>query len=60
MKTHQVIIILVVDTRVFGCVADSLQERCFASIGPSDYKDTKAGICRSKIITITVIHGRCG
>jgi hypothetical protein len=44
MNTHQVLIILVVDTRVLGCVADSLQERRFASISPTDYKDTKASI----------------
>ena len=63
MKTHQVLIILVVDTRVFGCITDSLQERRFASISPSDYKDTKAGIFRSKIIgrmKVRVAHGRCG
>ena len=63
MKTHQVLIILVVDTRVFGCIADSLQERRFASISPSDYKDTEAGIFRPKVIRrlkVTVPHGRCG
>ena len=58
MNTHQVIIIFVVYTRVLGCVADSLQERRFASISPTDYKDTKASICRSQVIEITVIHGR--
>jgi hypothetical protein len=35
-------ITLIVDTRVLGCVADSLQERHFASISPTYYKDTKA------------------
>ena len=63
MKTHQVLIILVVDTRILGCIADSLQKRRFAGISPSDYKDTKAGIFRSKIIgrlKVTVAHGRCG
>ena len=58
MITHQVLIILVVDTRVFGCVADSLQERRFASISPTDYKDTKASILRSEVVGITVAHGR--
>jgi hypothetical protein len=50
INTHQVLAILVVDTRVLGCVADSLQERRFPSIGPTDYKDTKASIFRSEII----------
>ena len=59
-NTHQVLIILVVDTRVLGCVADSLQERRFTSIGPTDYKDTKASICRSEVIGVTVAHVRCG
>ena len=60
MKTHQVLFILVVDTRVLGCIADSLQERRFARISPSDYKDTKALISPSKVIGITVAHGRWG
>ena len=60
MKTHQVLIILVVDTRVLGCVADSLQERRFARISPTDYKDTKASIFHPKLIGIKVPHGRCG
>ena len=59
MNAHQVLII-VVDTRVLGCVADSLQERRFASISPTDYKDTKASIFRSEVIEITVVHDRCG
>ena len=58
MKTHHVLVILVVDTRVLSCVADSLQERRFASISPTDYKDTKASIFRSKLIGIIVAH-RC-
>ena len=60
MKTHHVLVILVVDTRVLSCVADSLQERRFASISPTDYEDTKASIFRSKLIGIKVAHGRCG
>ena len=59
MNTHQVLLILVVDTMVLSCVADSLQERRFASISPTDYKDTKALIFRSEFIGITVAHGRC-
>ena len=47
-NTHQALIILVVDTKVLSCVADSLQERRFASISPTDYKDTEASICRSE------------
>ena len=58
MKTHHVLVILVVDTGVLGYVADSLQERRFASISPTDYKDTKASIFRSKLIGIIVAH-RC-
>ena len=53
MNTHQVLLI-VVDTRILRCVADSLQERRFASIGPSDYKDTKVSIFRSEVIGITI------
>ena len=60
MKTHHVLVILVVDTRVLSCVADSLQERRFASISSTDYEDTKASIFRSKLIGIKVAHGRCG
>ena len=59
MNTHQVLVILVVDTRLLGCVTDSLQERRFASISPTDYKDTKASILRSEVIDFTVAHG-CG
>ena len=58
MNTHQVHIVLVVDTRVLGCVADSLQECRFASISPTDYKDTKASIFRSEVIGVTVVHDR--
>ena len=58
MNTHQALIILVVDTRVLGCVADPLQERGFASISPTDYKDTKSSIFRSEVIGIAVAHGR--
>jgi hypothetical protein len=56
MNTHQVLIVIVVNTRVFGCVADSLQERRFASICPTDYKDTKASIFRSKVIGIVSLR----
>ena len=52
MNTHQVLIILIVDTRVLGCVADSLQERRFSRISPTDYKDTKESICPSEVIGI--------
>ena len=60
MNAHQIVIILVVDTRVLSCVADSLQERRFARISPTDYKDTKASIFRSEVIAIAVAHGCCG
>ena len=50
MNTHQVLAIVIVDTRVLGSVADSLQERRFPSIGPTDDKDTKASIFRSELI----------
>ena len=60
MSAHQVLIIHVVDTKILGCVADSLQERRFAGIGPTDYKDTKASVFRSEVMGITVVHGRCG
>ena len=59
LNTHQVLII-VVDTWILGCIADSLQERRFASISPTDYKDTKVSIFRSEVIGIKVAHGRCG
>ena len=55
MNTHQVLLI-VVDTRILGCVTDSLQESRFASIGPSDYKYTKVSILRSEVIGITIAH----
>ena len=59
MNTHQVHII-VVDTRILCCVADSLQERRFASIGPSDYEDTKVSIFCFEVIGITtVVHNGC-
>ena len=56
MNTHQILIVLVVDTRVLSCVADSLQECSFASISPTDYEDTKAFIFRSKVIGFTAVH----
>jgi len=52
MSTRQVLIILVIYTRVLGCVADFLQERRFSRIGPTDYKDTKARIFLSEIIGV--------
>ena len=55
MNTHQVLLI-VEDTRILGCVTDSLQERRFASIGPSDYKDAKVSILCSEVIGITIAH----
>ena len=55
LNTHEVLIIIE-DTRILGCVADSLQERRFTSVGPSDHKDTKMSIFCSKIIGITVGH----
>jgi hypothetical protein len=61
MNAHQVLMLLVVDARVLGCVADSLQEGCFACISPTDYEDTKASIFCSEIIGgILVAHCRCG
>ena len=60
MNTHQVLVI-VVDTRILRCVANSLEERRFASIGPSDHKDTEVSIFCSEIIRIGVArHGRGG
>ena len=56
MNTHQILIVLIVDTRVLGCVADSLQECSFASISPTDYEDTKAFIFRSEVIEFTAVH----
>ena len=53
------ILILVVDARVLGCVADSLQVRRFARTSPSDYKDTKASKYFESI-GIMMAHGRCG
>ena len=58
-NTHQVLIV-VVDTRVLGGVADSLQERRFSSVSPTDYKNTKASIRLSEVIGIRVAHGGCG
>ena len=52
-NTHQVLIV-VVDTRVLGSVADTLQEGCFTSVSPTDYKYSKASILRSEVIVITV------
>ena len=54
MNPHQVLII-VVDTRILCCVADSLQERSFASISPTDYKDAKVSIFCSEVIGITAV-----
>ena len=57
INTHQVLLIVVVDARILSCVADPLQERRFASIGPTDYKDTKVSIFRLEVVGITVFHG---
>ena len=59
LNTHQVLII-VVDTRILGCVADSLQQCCFASISPADYKYAKVSIFRPEVIWTKVAHGRWG
>ena len=59
MNTHQVLVIVVVDAGILGCVADSSQERRFAGISPTDYKYTKASIFRSEIVGILVVHSRC-
>ena len=60
MNTHQVLIIVVIDARILVCVADSLQERRFAGISPTDYKDAKVSIFRSEGVGITVVHSCCG
>jgi hypothetical protein len=52
INAHQVLTIPVIHARVLGCVADSLQERRFARISPTNYKDTKARIFRSEIIGV--------
>ena len=54
--THQILIILVVDARVLGSIADPLQECRLTSISSTDYKNTKAGIFRSEFVGITVAH----
>ena len=56
MNTHQVLLLIVVYTRILGCVTDSLQEGRFSSIGPSDYKYSKVSILCSEIIGITIAH----
>ena len=58
MNTHQVVTILVIDTWILGCVADSFQQCRFASISPTNYKDTKVSIFRSKVVGIWLAHGR--
>ena len=55
LNTHQVLII-VIDTRILGCVADSFQKRHLARIYLTKYKDTKASICSSKVV---VAHDHC-
>ena len=55
MSAHQVLLI-VINTRILGGVTDSLQERRFSSIGPSDYKYTKVSILCSEVIGITIAH----
>jgi hypothetical protein len=59
MNTHQVLITLVVDTRVLCCVADLLQERRLASISPTYYKDTKTNIFFSEVIGISTGEVYC-
>ena len=59
MNTHQILFVVVVDTRVIGCITNTLQERCFASISPTNYKNTKSSILRSLFISIRIVHGRC-
>jgi hypothetical protein len=61
INAHQVLAILIIYTRVLGCVADSLQERRFARISPANYKNTKARIFLSELIDgIEVAHRRRG
>jgi hypothetical protein len=58
MNTHQSFII-VGDTRILGCAADSLQERRFDSISPTDYKDMKASyFARRPYGSLMVVVGK--
>ena len=62
MNTHQVLVIrVVVDRKIPGCVTGSLQDNRFASIGTSNFKDAKVSTIFWEIIGIAVAHhGHCG
>ena len=49
MNSHQILIIIV-DTRILGSVADSLQDSRFAGISPTNYKDTEESIFLSEVM----------
>ena len=51
---------ILVDRKVFGCIADSLEERRFARIIPTNYKDMKGSIFCSDVIGIAVAYDCCG
>jgi len=48
-KTHQIVILLIVNAWLFSGVANTLQQRRFSCIGTSDNEDAKASIFLSSI-----------
>ena len=48
-KTHQIVILLIVNAWLFSGVANTLQERRFSCISTSDNEDAKASIFLSSI-----------
>jgi len=50
--TYQVFVFFIVDTRFLVCVADSLQESCFAGVGTADHKNAKLTVFLSNFSVV--------
>ena len=55
---YQVFIFFIVDTRLLICVADSLQESCFAGVGTADDKNAKLTVFLSNFVVVAHVDGR--
>jgi hypothetical protein len=47
-ETHQ-ILSFIINARVLGCIADSLQDCSFTSVGPTDNENTKVVVFRASV-----------
>jgi len=55
--TYQVFIFFIIDTRLLVCVADSLQESCFAGVSTTDDKNAKLTVFLPNFIVVAHVDG---